>query len=209
MELCQGGRAIPVFPLPNTVLYPRVVLPLYVFEPRYRQLLTEVLDSHGRIAVALARPDVDLASVIPAGIHDVMGVGSIATYETRPDGTSYVLLLGEHRTRVTEWQEGPVYHRAVLESLDPGDSVPPHRAAPHRRRLLDWLEKLTRDRSEDDAVLQLQSSLREQEDLGFLIDFLAHHFLSSPGAKQRVLEELDVLTRARILEDGLEQLTTE
>ncbi|MCB9675851.1 MAG: LON peptidase substrate-binding domain-containing protein [Alphaproteobacteria bacterium] len=89
-----GARlhALPVFPLPGAVLMPSSVLPLHVFEPRYRELLKAVLASDGLMGIAtLDRAASDADDAPP--IHPEIGVGKVVQSETLPDGRSNVVLL--------------------------------------------------------------------------------------------------------------------
>ena len=95
-----SGRA-PLFPLTNVVLFPHAVLPLHVFEPRYRQLTADALAGDGCIAMALLRSAADHdVDDLPA-IHDVVGLGRIIAHEKLPDGRYYLALRGLTRARVT------------------------------------------------------------------------------------------------------------
>lgn len=197
----KGESYIPVFPLPNVVLYPRILQPLHIFEPRYRLMLSEVLDSHGRIAMALTRR---VAGDEPPEVYSVMGVGHVTTYEARPDGTSNIFLLGELRAVATDWNDGPHYRRARLEPLR---EVPPPSTSSRdqlRRELKDWLTRLTEGWDESGDFKKLQQVFSRQDDVGFLVDFLAYHFLEEPRDRQALLEELEVEKRAESLRKSLD-----
>ena len=96
----SNHRPIPIFPLPSVVLFPRIVQPLHIFEPRYLEMLTEALDNQGRIAMALLKPGFESNYFGSPEIHPVVSVGSIITYEARDDGTYDVVLLGDKRARL-------------------------------------------------------------------------------------------------------------
>jgi Lon protease-like protein len=199
-----SGHPVPVFPLPNVVLYPRIVLPLHVFEPRYRALLSDSLDGHGRIAMALLKPGWEEEYHGAPEVHPVVGVGSIVTYRRRDDGTSDVILVGEHRARIAGWDDGgKEYRRAYLVELK--ESPPPSSARKAlRRRLQDWLSSLTSEVERNSDLERLRRIFAEEDDIGFLIDFLAYYFLKAPGEKQRLLEELAVDHRAEMLSKVLD-----
>ncbi|MCZ6792344.1 MAG: LON peptidase substrate-binding domain-containing protein [Planctomycetota bacterium] len=201
------GQYIPVFPLPNVVLYPRIILPLHIFEPRYRLMLAQVLDSHGRIAMALTEEvEEDEGGV---RVNPVMGVGQVISYEKRQNGTSDILLQGESRVRAVDWQDGPRYRLASFAKLE---GIPPRtfvRRDELRRELKTWLGELTGHAGvgagAEDGLVRLQQAFSWHRDLGFLADFLAHHFVDEIAERQVLLEELHMEKRARRLRSFLDR----
>ena len=99
---------VAVFPLPNTVFFPRTALPLHVFEPRYRAMVREVSRSSGLIAVSLLEPgwESDYHGAPP--VHDVATVGRIEDLVALPDGRFNIRLVGLERVRLHgDVGEGP------------------------------------------------------------------------------------------------------
>lgn len=89
---------LPIFPLERAVLVPESVLPLHIFEPRYRQMMEDALAQELPIGMAVLRPEGLEES--PPTIHDVIGVGRIVEHERLPDGRFNLLLHGTWRARV-------------------------------------------------------------------------------------------------------------
>jgi Lon protease-like protein len=83
--------------LPNAILFPQAMLPLYIFEPRYRQMLSDVLDSHRMFSVALQRPG--RTRETPSA---VAGLGLVRASVGNRDGTSHLVLQGLARVRLAE-----------------------------------------------------------------------------------------------------------
>lgn len=113
-------NTFPVFPLADGVLFPHTLMPLHVFEPRYRQMIGEALDSLGFIAMALfdgsVSPEEYLRGRPP--LRPYVGVGHIRHYETLADGRYLILLQGICRARI----RGEIDHRPYrLCRLDPVD----------------------------------------------------------------------------------------
>lgn len=81
--------------LPQTVLFPNALLPLYIFEPRYRRMLSDVLTSHRMFAVAMQRPDRNRETPCP-----VAGLGLVRAAVTQPDGTTNLVLQGLARVEL-------------------------------------------------------------------------------------------------------------
>ncbi|MGH7821335.1 MAG: LON peptidase substrate-binding domain-containing protein [Candidatus Binatia bacterium] len=91
---------LPIFPLSNVVLFPRVKTPLHLFEPRYRQLARDVLQGARRIGMVVVRPEhVDEMPGDPP-IYPIGCAGVITESQRLPDGRYNIVLLGEHRVRV-------------------------------------------------------------------------------------------------------------
>ena len=92
----------PVFPLPNAVLFPDTVLPLHVFEQRYRDMVRDAIDGDGRIAIALLRAGWEDEYEGSPDIHEVGTVGRIEELRAEDDGRFYFNLVGEQRVLFEE-----------------------------------------------------------------------------------------------------------
>ncbi|MBL9105666.1 MAG: LON peptidase substrate-binding domain-containing protein [Myxococcales bacterium] len=104
--------ALPVFPLPNVVLLPGMILPLNVFEPRYLELV-DFVRAHGQhIGVPLLRPGEVTAQGLPA-FEEVLGIGKLVTHVELPDGRRLIRLEGLGRVRVQREQAQTHMFRAV------------------------------------------------------------------------------------------------
>jgi Lon protease-like protein len=88
---------VPVMTLPNAILFPGALLPLYIFEPRYRRMLAASLESHRLFAVAMQKPGRQRETPC-----NVAGIGLIRVAVTRKDGTSYLVLQGLLRAELSE-----------------------------------------------------------------------------------------------------------
>ena len=99
--LQQFSGTAPLFPLPNVVLFPHAVLPLHIFEPRYRQMVADALAGERLIAMSLLAPgweaSDDNASPL---IHPVVGLGRIVAHERLDDGRYMLVLRGVARAHV-------------------------------------------------------------------------------------------------------------
>lgn len=93
---------VPVFPLPNLVFFPDALLPLHVFEPRYRALLAAARGSENLIAVATLLPGWEKDAEGSPAFHPLATVGRILRTHEYPDGRSDILLLGLERVRLEE-----------------------------------------------------------------------------------------------------------
>lgn len=109
---------VPVFPLPNVVFFPGTVLPLRVFEPRYRQLVDDaVRSSEPRIVMALLRPGWESDYYGSPQIFEIGGLGILAEVEERDDGDLNIVLEGQSRCRIVSFTQEDPYRVATIEPL--------------------------------------------------------------------------------------------
>lgn len=109
-------RRLPLFPLPGVVLLPGVLLPLHIFEPRYRSMVARALEADRMIGMALLKPGWETAAE-PPPIHPIGGAGEIVESEDLPDGRYNILLEGRFRYRVIEEAAPDPYRIARVEEL--------------------------------------------------------------------------------------------
>src|SRR3954466_13937258 len=108
---------VPVMPLPGGLLFPRALLPLYIFEPRYRAMLEYALKNHRMFSVALIKPQRDDWNS-PDDFFEVAGVGLIRACVGRGDGTSNLILQGLERVRLTSLEQETPFPIATIERLE-------------------------------------------------------------------------------------------
>jgi Lon protease-like protein len=101
--MTRGGRLItelPVFPLPNVVFFPSTLLPLHVFEPRYRALVADAMATDRRFAIAMLREGWEADYYGAPAIHGTVGVGEVVHHDVLADGRSNLVLRGVARGRI-------------------------------------------------------------------------------------------------------------
>jgi uncharacterized protein len=113
-------REVPVMTLPNATLFPQALLPLYIFEPRYRQMLAEALDTNRMFSVAMQRPGSSREMPAP-----VAGLGLIRVSVGHRDGTSHLILQGIARVELEQTVRYKPYRVQRIRPLEapPCDSV--------------------------------------------------------------------------------------
>lgn len=115
--------SLPVFPLPNAVLLPGMVLPLNVFEPRYVQLVDHALEGSRHIGVPLLRPGYDRNYEGRPEIEAVFGVGRLLSHQRLPDGRRFIRLEGTRRVRaVRELCNDSAFREFEVELLEEKDA---------------------------------------------------------------------------------------
>ena len=195
---------IAVFPLPNAVLFPKVLLPLRVFEPRYLAMLRHVLDTTGWLAIGLLRSNRELNEEGHPDVFPIVGLGRVVDYQKAADGTYKVVLLGEHRVRMQSWSQVTPFPIGRLEQLperEPRDDL----RDDIRGRLRSRIRELVRTTVDSQVLMLLDQTIRECEEIGPLVDSIAYHFLNSPVEKQRLLEVSDAVQREQLLIKILEK----
>ena len=114
-------QALPIFPLPNAVLLPGMVLPLNVFEPRYLDLVDHVLDHGQYIGVPLLRPGFEDAYEDAPAVEQVFGVGRLLSHQPLPDGRRFIRLEGMRRVHARRELDNGLAFRQVETELLPED----------------------------------------------------------------------------------------
>jgi uncharacterized protein len=203
------GKTHPVFPLSGVTLLPHAIAALYIFEPRYRQMVEDVLDTTGQIAMGTYdehdADGVHAGSVPP--IRPVVCLGQIVQHEHHPDGTYHIFLQGVCRARVVEEIlpeptdiGGKLYRRAILEPMNDDQAEP----------LDDQREELTTLLESDRlASLPAVQQVRKQISSGFdvlptqvLMDVVALSLLSvvdEQKLRNELLEEPSATRRADLM----------
>src|SRR6187455_490515 len=100
---------IPIFPLPNVVLFPNVFLPLHIFEARYRALLNDALAGDRIIGMVLLRPGYEADYEGRPPIFRVGCAGVVTHSEALPDGRSNIVLRGLEKFRIIAEDQSKAY----------------------------------------------------------------------------------------------------
>lgn len=108
---------LPLFPLPNVVLFPQMPLPLHVFEPRYRKMVRDALDSHSTIGMTLLQPGWEPDYQGRPPVYPVGCAGRIEQSEPLDEGRYNIVLRGSTRFRILEEHEGEPYRLASVVPL--------------------------------------------------------------------------------------------
>ena len=110
-------RIVPLFPLPDIVLFPGQVLPLHIFEARYRQMMRDILDTSGELVIGTVLGDdkARLRGVAP--VQRVAGLGRLEQYRALPDGRFLVIILGLKRVVVTPLPVPELEEKLHLEGI--------------------------------------------------------------------------------------------
>jgi hypothetical protein len=189
---------LPLFPLPNVVLFPNVFLPLHIFEPRYREMVADALASDRMIGMVLLRPGWERDYEGRPPIYSIGCSGVLTHNERLPDGRYNLVLRGIERFRILEEDHGRSYRRATIEPLreEPLDAA--DRAAILRQRAR--LESMLVPSQSSAGDPRMPASMSDED----LINALAQYLDLEPLEKQALLEKPSLRSRAESLVELLE-----
>jgi len=183
---------VPLFPLPGAILFPRSQLPLHIFEPRYREMVSDAIEGPGRIAMIQPhRLDDDNK----APLYAVGCVGEIVGVEELEDGRFNIVLLGANRFRMVEETSAETAYRCAdvdIEAFD--DSDPPALSLGQRAEV----EREAR-RLGDAMGLAVDWAAVGRLDDEMLVNAIAQVAPFDVGAKQALLEQPSLTGRADLL----------
>ena len=186
---------VPVMPLPGALLFPHALQPLYIFEPRYREMLEYAL-SHDRVfCLALVRPNrADWRS--SADFFHTASVGLVRACVGREDGTSNLILQGLQRVRFTSFEQEQPFPIARIEPLESRDGQTVETEALGFKLLEIYRALKENGRQFPEKVDRYLSELGNAE---MLADLMAATFVTDALRRQQLLEELTVTTRLRLV----------
>lgn len=191
--LADALPSLPIFPLPNCVLLPGGLLPLHVFEPRYRELTRDVLAGHHLMGIARLRPGYDSSYYGKPAVYEHVGVGRIICSEELPDGRFALLLRGVGRVKIARELASERAYRLVEARLLEDNRCDPADAQDHLRRLVSLCDRLAEVLEEGGP--QLRDLVRSSDDPGTCADAIAAALIMDPDMRQGLLEATCPLTR--------------
>lgn len=190
---------VPVFPLSTVVFFPNTLLPLHIFEERYRDMLSDSQNSENLIAMALLKPGWDDNYYGSPEVFDVAGMGRIVSSEIFSDGRSNIVLYGLKRIRILEFTQDKPYRKARIELLDNKSCNEEVNYKEKLKNIVsDWNDILGEKYKEHQLNINLELPLAN------LTDVMASVIFTNIFDKQSFLEETDVELRASKLIESIE-----
>jgi len=186
---------VPVMPLPGAVLFPHALLPLYIFEPRYREMLEHALQRDRMFSVTLIKPSCPQWHA-PEDFFHFATVGLIRACVGHGDGTSNLVLQALHRVRFSNFEQDtpfPIAKIAIVKSTN-SSTVETEALG---EKVLELYQKLKR--AERQLPPKVDHYLAQLGDLEMLADLVASTFVEDPLRRQQMLEEPSVNQRLRLL----------
>jgi Lon protease-like protein len=185
--------SLPIFPLANCVLLPGGLLPLHVFEPRYRELTRDCLAGHQLMGVARLRPGYETAYYGRPPVYEKCGVGRIICSEELPDGRFALLLRGVARAEIARELPSERTYRLVEARPIDDATYDLQDAIDHHRQLILLCDRLAE--VIDKGGSQLRDLVRGSESPGACADAVAAALVMDADARQELLEACDPMVR--------------
>ena len=187
--------AIPLFPLPSTVLFPNVFLPLHIFEPRYRAMVADALDGDRLIGMVLLKPGYEVEYEGRPAVYPIGCAGVITHTEQLADGCYNIVLRGLEKFRVTAEDTSKPYRVGIVDHLAEV-MTDASRDELHRQRLrLEAVLAAALERAGSEP--RFPPAIPDDD----LINGLSQYMRLTPIERQALLERECVLDRCRSLID--------
>lgn len=199
LNLDNFSGKVPVFPLSNVVLFPNVLLPLHIFEQRYRIMVKDALDGEKIITMALLKPGWENEYYNSPKIFNVACMGRIVSTEYMEDGTSNIVLYGLKRVELQEIDNQEPYRVANVkireDVLDGNEEL-------YRKHIEDLLGKWNSIMGEEqkDHRIEINTALP----LDKLTDTIATLIISNIFDRQSLLEQSQAVKRAEKIIDYIQ-----
>ena len=185
---------MPVMLLPDCHLFPGCLLPLYIFEERYRLMLAHALATNRMFCIGNREGPRDNAPVSPCST-----AGLVRCCVTQADGTSHLLLLGLCRIRLAGWLQEKPFGIARIEPVPTvvGDATGARRL---KARALGLFQM-----GGDEQAGQLRAALEQNDNAEMVCDIMSYHFTRCPKLQQKLLAEPSLKRRYEMLIEALEK----
>ena len=192
---------IPIFPLPNAVLFPNVFMPLHIFEPRYRAMVSDALAGDRIIGMVLLRPGFEAEYEGRPPVYPTGCAGVITHSEALPDGRFNIVLRGIEKFRILGEDESKAYRLAHVEAVSETVAEQERPAIRQYRHRLEALMAAAMERS--GAEPKFPPAVPDED----LVNALAQYMSLEPIERQALLEQPGCLARCRALIELLEMKT--
>ncbi len=198
-NLQNFSGVIPLFPLATVVFFPNTLLPLHVFEPRYRQMIKDIIDGERFIGMVLLKPGWEKSYEGNPEIYSVVGMGRIVNSEPLDDGRFNIVLYGLKRVKIIDIVKDIPYRLARVEILE---DVHGTNENVYRERIVELILKWNGiiGKEHESHLINIDTRLPLEN----LIDAIASTSVSNVFEKQELLEEINVQKRAENILTHLE-----
>ncbi|MGH7807606.1 MAG: LON peptidase substrate-binding domain-containing protein [Thermodesulfobacteriota bacterium] len=199
MNLQNFSGIVPLFPLATVVFFPHTLLPLHVFEPRYTQMVNDVINNERIIGMVLLKPEWEKSYYANPPIYNVACMGRIVSSEALEDGKFNVILYGLKRVKILEIVKDIPYRLARVKPLE---DVHGTNEQVYQKRISElisrWNDMLGKEQESHKINIDTELSL------GNMTDALASLIVSNVFEKQKLLEEDSVQERGEKILNNLE-----
>jgi uncharacterized protein len=199
MKKIDIPKLIPLFPLPATVLFPKIHLPLHIFEPRYREMIRDAMASDRFVGMVLLKEGWEDDYENNPPVHEIGCVGRILYSQSLEDGRFNIILYGLNRIQIKDHFYDRNYRQAWVETFDgrnDGRKLPVVLTAELIRQVREYAQIRGWQR-QIDSVLEL--NLNDER----LVNLFSAELDFTPIEKQFLLESENLAVQARRLLDLL------
>jgi len=189
---------IPIFPLPNVVLFPNVFLPLHIFEPRYRAMVADSLDGDRIIGMTLLQPGFETTYEGRPAVYPIGCAGVVTHTERMPDGRYNIVLRGIEKFRIDDEDGGRSYRLAHVTALPEVSSADERRLLGQQRNRLEAVLAAAMERR--GAEPRFPPAVPDED----LVNALSQYLDLQPIERQALLECEGILARCHSLIELLE-----
>ncbi len=190
---------VPLFPLSSVVFFPNTLLPLHIFEPRYKEMVNTAINNEKIIGMALLKPGWETDYYKNPEVYDVIGMGRIVSSEVFEDGKINIVLYGLKRAKIIEIVKDLPYRQALVHIMDNEyDTNNETFRSKIEELIYKWNLYL------DDEQKSHRININTKLPLENLTDALASLIFPNVFDKQRLLEETNVQRRSEIIINDLQ-----
>ena len=202
----MASVVLPIFPLPDITFFPHTLLPLHLFEARYRAMALDALARDRRLAIVQLQPGYEASYAGRPAVHAVAGAGEIVGSERLANGRYNIVVRGDFRVRIAAEIPSDTLYRVVrAERLE--DVAPPGDVSALLARIRNACRRLLKALDRPDDLLD--AALAEGQLPGVVADRVAGAVLPGAAVRQELLETLDVDRRLERLAVALDELVAE
>jgi ATP-dependent Lon protease len=180
---------LPIFPLPSVFLFPGTLLPLHIFEPRYRLMLDYCLENDEELGITSIKKNGE--------IEPVFGWGEVIKRETLPDGRSNIVLQGRGIAKLVRYKSQEPF---IIANVEKRENNSNHMNSNLYLEKLEQVITLTKrhltNLKADETFLRDLEELRKHQ---FPIDVITSFLDINPNIKKEILVMEDQISRAEIL----------
>jgi len=210
----ESSGVTPLFPLPDVVFFPKTLLPLHVYEPRYRALATEALEQDRVICTALLRPGWETDYYGSPEVYSVGCVGKIVQHQKLPDGRYNIMLDGITKVRIESAVRLTPYRLVRVLPLEDDDAwAHGPRAAEEAAELVRLFRQVHEGQGQSAMLVEAVGRERSPESV---LNTVALHLNAEPELKEELLEMdslvgryqalLQILTNATKTQERIERV---
>lgn len=200
-ELTRFSGEAPIFPLPNTVLFPKTLLPLHIFEERYKAMVRDVLVGERIICIALLKENTSEQPYLEnPPIHMVGTIGYVESFKRLEDGEFNILLNGLSKVAITEFAANRPYRRGEMRLID--DVIEQGNSQEERENLLRQFRRISEMTDNEFPMEEIESA---DVSLEILVNLLTTWLPIPVEEKQKLLEINELTLRSEIVREFLRQ----